>query len=115
MKKLLPEQEEFAKEIGVTHYYEDAYWKGGGLDEADDYCPYRWDDAEGWVLEPNYADVDDPTTDWILNKIDMSGVDAFSWGDFQLAVERLVSYCNNSSIVCEELDAVEQMMKEMLT
>lgn len=113
MKKLTPEQEEFAKSIGATHYYIECYWKGGGLDEAEQCCPFRWSNSEGWVLEPEYCDVDDPTTDWVLSEIDYSGVDAFSWGDFQLAVERLVEYCHNLSIGCDELYTVEQMLKEM--
>lgn len=113
MKKLTKVQETFAESIGATHFYMEHYWKNGGLDEAGQSCPLRWDGMFGWVPEPAYQDIDDPHTDWILSKIDYSGVEGFSWVDFQLAVERLVKYCDDVGIICDEMDTVERMLKAL--
>lgn len=113
MKKLSPEQDGFAKSIGATHFFEGTYWKGGGLDEAEQCCPFRWDDLDGWVLAEDYYDVDDPEGTWREYEIDFRDADKMKHGDFQFAVERLVEYCHNSNIMCDELDTVEQMLKEM--
>ena len=111
MKKLTLEQTEFAKEIGATHFFEGVYWKGGGLDAAHDRCPFGWDGKRGWVLDPNYYDVNHST--WKEYQIDFSDSCDTKHEDFRFAVEQLVEYCRNSSVLCDELDTVERMLKEM--
>lgn len=113
MKKLSEEQEKFAKSIGATHFFMEYYWKGGGTTALNASCPFRWDYVDGWVLSKDYRDVDDPASDWHKDKIDFRDSCDMKHGDFQFAVERLVEYCNNSGIVCDELDVVERMLKEM--
>lgn len=113
MAQWTEEQKTFASSIGATHHFNGCYWKGGGFDETGQPCPFRWDRIEGWVLAPAYADVNDSSSNWILDKIDYSGVDGFSWTDFQFAVEKLVEYCDQKGIVCDQLDTVQRMLKEL--
>ena len=113
MKKLTQEQEVFAESIGATHYYMGLYWKGGGFNSRGVKCPFVWRGCTGWAVEPVYYDIDDPLAEWHLSKIDFGEAPDMKRGDFQFAVEQLVEYCHNSSILCDELDTVERMLKEM--
>lgn len=109
MKKLKPELEAFAKSIGATHINLLASYANSGSDfyrkDGHAYKYGKW--HSGW---PSLAILD---TKPEFVKIDYSGADKFSSMDFQLAVEQLVEYCHNLSIMCGELDIVEQMLKEM--
>lgn len=60
-----------------------------------------------WQIDEGNGNIPD------IDSIDSRDSYNTEYEDFRFVVQQLVDYCNNSGVMCDELDAVEQMLKGM--